>query len=184
MSFTRQKYDAQCQVEAYQNSLYSGKYSLETPLSCQPCYEENPQIRLQRNGGSVSRNERNLKFRGPIDVESELFNLNQVASKCKFKPNRRFANENNLFNGTKKCFFPVDNTRLTNPASNLSGVERIRLDYPLTDPQANIFFPGRTQVDTRLELKDNWRPCIEFPQTDKDFVRAYPEKGEFKTLNV
>ena len=182
MSFTRQKYDAKCQVEAYQDSLYSGKYALETPLSCQPCYQANPQLRLQRNGGSISRNERNLKFRGPIDVESELLNLNQVANKCKTKPRRRHGGQNNLFNRSSNCYFPVDNTRLTNPSSNLAGKERLRFDFPLTDPQANVFFPGRLQVDTRLELKDNHRPCIEVPQTEQDYVRAHPKRGAFKVL--
>ena len=181
MSFTRQKYDTKCQVEAYQDSLYSGKYALETPLSCQPCYQGNPLIRLQKNGGSISRNEKNLRFRGPIDVESELLNLNQVANKCRQKP-RRTPRDNSLFNRSSNCYFPVDNTRLTNPSSNLSGKETIRLHFPLTDPQANVFFPARTQINTRQEVKDNHRPCIETPLSNDGFVRAYPDRGAFKTL--
>jgi len=184
MSFTRQKYDTKCQVEAYQDSLYSGKYSLETPLSCQPCYQPNPQIQLQKNGGSISNNEKNLYFRGPIDVESDLRNLNQVASKCRVKPRKTTSSTDSVFTNAPNCYFPVDNTRLTNPASNLAGVETLRLDFPLTDPQANLEFQGKLGVNTRLETKDNHRPCIEQPRMEEHFTNAKPNalKSSFKTL--
>ena len=184
MSFTRQKYDAKCQAEAYQDSLYSGKYALETPLSCQPCYQANPQIQLQKNGGSISNNEKNLYFRGPVDVESDLKNLNQVASKCRLKP-RKANSQNNLFTNAPNCFFPVDNTRLTNPSSNLAGIETLRLDYPLTDPQANLEFPGRLGIDTRMETKDRHRPCIEQPRMEEHFANVKPKQAlqsDFKSL--
>ena len=118
---------------------------------------------MQRNGGSISQNERNLFFRGPVDIESELRNLNQVASKCRTKPRRGLPRNNGLFNSKKDCFFPVDHTRLTNSYRNLRGKETMRLDFPHTDPQANIFFPGRLDINTRQEAKDNHRPCVELP---------------------
>jgi len=182
MSFTRQKYDAKCQVEAYQDSLYSGKYALETPVSCQPCFQANPLIRMQKNGGSISKNEKNLHFRGPIDVESELRNLNKVASRCRNKPNTPMPVNNGVFNNHADCYFPVDNTRLTNPSSNLRGNETIRLDYPHTDPQANFEFPGRLNTDTRLETKDNHRPCIEVPRVVEGFTNKNMNKTSFKNL--
>src|SRR3990170_3047855 len=98
MSFTRQKYDSVCQVEAYQDSLYSGKYALETPVSCDPCYQSNPLIGLQKNGGSIAMNEKNLIFRGPVDIESELMNLNQVATKCKIRRRGNMPRSNGVFN--------------------------------------------------------------------------------------
>ena len=134
MSFTRMKYDSKCQKQAFHDTLAPGKYALETPLSCQPCFQGNPQILLQKNGGSISRNEKNLFFRGPIDVESDLKNLNRVATKCPPKRRPKVPNNNGVFDARKNCFFPVDNTRLTNPAANLAGKETLRLDFPHMDP--------------------------------------------------
>lgn len=183
MASTGLKYDPECQKRAFQDSLYAGKYALETPLSCQPCYQANPQIRLQKNGGSISQNEKNLRFRGPVDVESDLMNLNKVASKCPSKSHRALPRSNGLFSQTTSCYFPVDNTRLTNPASNLREQESLRLDFPCTDPQANVFFPGRWHIDTRQEAKDNHRPCIEVPQMEEGFVNSAPQKENFKSFN-
>lgn len=182
MSFTRQKYDSVCQVEAYQDSLYSGKYALETPVSCDPCYQSNPLIGLQKNGGSISMNRKNAVFRGPIDIESELLNLNQVASKCKIKRRGGTPRSSDVFNPGQTCYFPVDNTRLTNPSSNIRGVETLRMDYPLTDPQANIFFQGQQNVDTRNLMKDNHRPCIEVPMMESNYVEKNMVKSAFKTF--
>ena len=182
MSFTRQKYDSSCQVEAYQDSLYGGKYALETPLSCDPCFQSNPLIGLQKNGGSISQNEKNLMFRGPIDIESELLNLNQVASKCKIKRRGGMQRSNGVFNPGKTCYFPVDNTRLTNPSSNIRCAEALRLDYPFTDPQANVFFMGQSNVDTRRLVKDNHRPCIEVPHMENNYLERTSMKSNYKQL--
>jgi len=182
MSFTRQKYDSVCQVEAYQDSLYSGKYALETPVSCDPCYQSNPLIGLQKNGGSIAMNKKNLIFRGPVDIESELMNLNQVATKCKIRRRGNMPRSNGVFNPGKTCYFPVDNTRLTNPSSNIRCAESIRLDYPFTDPQANVFFAGQSNVDTRMMVKDNHKPCIEVPMMESNYMERNVVKSVFKSL--
>lgn len=77
MSFNRLNYDT-CQ---YQQSLSEssgpGHYQLNTPpISCEPCYPKDVQIRLQHSGDSVDTS------KSMIDIDSELMNITRPKSKC------------------------------------------------------------------------------------------------------
>lgn len=154
--FTKLKNDDHCRVMQTHDSTFAGKYIFGTPLRNKPCYQMNPQMIIQHNVG--------YQQSSAIDVESELQGRNDISSGC--GPIRRHIQPRNVnpFLGGKECNFPIENTRMEEPACNLRGIpNNIRWDYPHTDPQAHIFFGGKANVDTRREFKDNHRPCLQFP---------------------
>jgi hypothetical protein len=199
MSFNRLKYD-NCETKKYnQESTGPGSYLYDTPIMCNNCLNDNPRIINQKTGVSMNSNVDWRFYSGPVDVESELFNLNRPTSRCptgkyipkcepyacdnqgeacgagvletctdKKNPLRNPWNrpgDNNLVNFTN-CFFPTEDTRLSNPSTNLRGTGWNRFDPLCIDPQKNIMFPGEYHISTRLVVKDNHRPSVVDPRVN------------------
>jgi len=89
MSFNRLKYD-NCELKAYnKETLGPGNYLYNTPLICDNCFNDNPRIINQKIGVSLDKSVGWRFYAGPVDVESELLNLNRPGTKCadkKYKP--------------------------------------------------------------------------------------------------
>lgn len=164
MSFNRLNYDT-C---AYRQNLYQsvgpGEYKLtEPPNLNEPCFAESPQIRLQRQGVSVDTT------KPLIDIDSELMNITRDASNCpskKYIPDGsqcgKVNKQENLQHG-KDCFFTVEDTRTSNPACNLRGTGWNRWEWLCLDPQDRVLMPFDYNINNRLVVKDNHRPCIPTP---------------------
>ena len=70
MSFNRLNYDTCSYKHVLSESVGPGEYQIGTPpISCEPCFPKDPSYRLQRQGASVSGQQR------MIDVDSELLNI-------------------------------------------------------------------------------------------------------------
>ena len=196
MSFNRLKYDACEQKKDLTESMGPGKYQINTPVVCSNCFQDNPRIIDQKTGVSLNSGMEWRFYAGPIDVDSELKNINKPASKC---PSRKYnpdcqdcfcanqghpcgqgvvvgcndkrnplrkpwtrCGDNNLVD-FPRCHFPTEDTRLSNPASNLRGTGINRFNPLCLDPQKNVIFPGDYQIPTRIIVKDNHRPCVPTP---------------------
>jgi hypothetical protein len=89
MSFNRLNYD-KCESKiAIKESVGPGLYQVNTPVLCNTCFQDNPQIISQKGGVSMNANKDWRFYAGPIDVESELMNINRPATKCptgKYEP--------------------------------------------------------------------------------------------------
>ena len=192
MSFNRLLYD-QCSQKNYNTqSSGPGNYRMNTPLICNNCIQENPSIQMQKTGVSMNSGVEWRFYNGPVDVESDLRNINRPLTKCpenKYNPkcsnvgcnnqgfpcgggvvagcNPQFKREGdqNLVD-FPSCFLQTDETRLNNPPSNLRGTGINRFDPLCLDPQKNIEFPGDFHVPTRLVVKDNHRPCVPTPNVN------------------
>jgi len=197
MSFNILKYD-NCEVKKYnQQSTGPGNYLYDTPIMCNNCLNDNPAIMNQKTGVSLNSNVDWRFYYGPVDVESDLFNLNRASTDCPSKkyipncnpdscnnqgeicgagvlesckdPNNPLRNswnrpgDNNLVN-FKNCFFPTEDTRLSNPATNLRGTGWNRFNPLCKDPQLQVTFPGQYMTPTRLVVKDNHRPSVVPPR--------------------
>lgn len=82
MSFNRLKYDNCEEKKNIDESIGPGIYQVGTPVLCGSCYQDNPQIRLQKTGNSMNSGV-DLRFNGgPIDIDSELKNINHPISRC------------------------------------------------------------------------------------------------------
>ena len=156
MSFNRLKYDDEQAEYQMDTSLKPGMYVSNPPKICGSCFETNPYIRLQRGGVSVFNKTNNYQ----IDTDTELKNINRhhgydnEYQKGEFKESLKHMPD---------CYFPTDETRLSNPSSNLRGIGINRFDYPLFNPQNNIEFPSRSNLSSRLLAKDNFKPCLPNP---------------------
>ena len=89
MSFNRLKYDS-CETKKYnQESTGPGNYLYNTPIDCNMCWNDNPRIINQKVGDSLNSHTDWRFYAGPVDIESDLFNINRQSSKCpsnKFHP--------------------------------------------------------------------------------------------------
>jgi len=82
MSWTRLKYDACEQKKAIYESVGPGNYRVEEPLNCGACFQDNPSIIMQKSGVSLQGGVDWRFYDGPVDVESDLRNLNRTATRC------------------------------------------------------------------------------------------------------
>jgi hypothetical protein len=197
MSFNRLKYDT-CETKKYNKETTGpGNYMYQTPIDCNLCWNDNPRVINQKLGDSWNSHTDWRFYAGPVDVESDLLNLDRAASRCppnKFHPdctpgnckhqgepcgagviescqnnkndlrnpwNR--PNDNNLTN-FPNCFFETEDTRLSNPCTNLRGTGINRFDPLLMDPQEQVIFPGNYHTSTRILFKDNHRPSVVAPK--------------------
>ena len=167
MSFNRLNYDT-C---AYKQNLYQsvgpGEYKLtEPPNVNEICFAESPQVRLQKSGVSIDPNT------PLIDIDSELLNLTRSSTNC---PSKKYIpdgsqcgmtnpkdEEKNLKHG-KNCYFDVEDTRLSNPPCTLRGTGWNRWEWLCLDPQERVHIPFDYNINNRLVVKDNHRPCIPKP---------------------
>jgi len=201
MSFNRLNYDTCEYKQTISQSVGPGDYQLNTPpISCEPCYPYPPSIRLQRSGNSVDLS----KYMIDIDSEllnitrpySKCSSKKYVPTcpecsctmgepcgqgvgvackscKTKLKPGQRCGDEK--LHNWKDCTLPTEETRTSNPPCNLRGTGINRWEWLCLNPQERVEEPFDSQIQTRILVKDNHRPCIPTPI---DPVPVLPKGGE------
>ena len=158
MSFNRLKYDNSQIVQYNKETTGPGNYLYDTPIMCNTCLNDNPWVINQKNGASLNKNVDWRFYNGPVDIESNLFNLKGQNVKVPLK-------EETLVN-SPKCFFPTEDTRLSNPCTNLRGTGWNRFDPICKNPQDQVTFPGEYMTSTRIVFKDNHRPSVVSPKVN------------------
>lgn len=211
MSFNRLKYD-ECETKKYNKETSGpGDYMYNTPKDCTMCWNDNPRIINQKVGDSLNSNVDWRYYAGPVDVESDLFNINRRSSSCpsnKYTPNCgpndcknqgepcgagvlegctnnnrnswNRPNDNNLTN-FQNCYFETEDTRLSNPNSNLRGTGINRFNHLLFDPQQQCMFPGEYLTSTRIVFKDNHRPSVAKPNVND--MNPYEKQEKCSKIN-
>lgn len=162
MSFNRLDYDTCSYKQEISESIGPGEYQLNTPfISCDDCYNKDPQIILQRSGASVA------KQIPMIDVDSELININRKLSNCsndsfipKFNKTGDIDNSIEVVNFKNCDMPPTENTLLSNPPCNLKGTGWNRWEWLCQDPQDKVEIPFDYNISNRLVFKDNHRPVV------------------------
>jgi hypothetical protein len=180
MSFTRPSSDTCSYRHELAQTIGPGEYQLAKPYPCNPCFVSDPHIRLQRFGASVSQNT------SMIDIDSEMIGITRKFSNCpelkyipKCDPSKfgganpgAFQKVNNsavdvdcsLMNfPDQNCFEPVEDTRLSNPPCTLRGTGINRWEWLCRNPQERVQVPFDFNINNRLVVKDNHRPCIPNP---------------------
>jgi len=162
MSFNRLDYDSCAYKQELSESVGPCEYQLNTPcISPEDCFNRDPQIILQRSGGSIS------KTLPLIDVDSELININRKLSNCssdsfvpKFNKKGDINNDIELKNFKNCNMPPTENTRISNPSCNLRGTGWNRWEWLCNDPQSKVELPFENNISNRLVVKDNHRPVV------------------------
>lgn len=179
MSFNRPSYDICSYKQTLAESIGPGDYQINKPVvSCNPCFPNDPHIRAQRIGASIS------KSTAMIDIDSELSGIGRKYSRC---PENRYlptcdssqsCGANTGIGGNKcnskicidydlihfgDCFTPTEDTRLSNPPCTLRGTGWNRWEWLPANPQERVTIPFDFNIDTVQVAKDNHRPCIPRP---------------------
>lgn len=167
MSFSRLPYDECSYVYDVNQSMGVGQYVLKTPKPDDNVFFSNPSVPLNRYGASVC--ESNV-----IDVDSELLGLNVKHTNCpsqQYRPSDKpFCNLVNM-----KELDPIRqvDTRQTNPPCTLRGTGWNRWEWLCQNPQDTALVPFETNINNRIVVKDNHRPCIPKPM---DNTLALPKE--------
>lgn len=82
MSFNRLNNDICEQKRNIRESTGPGFYQINTPVLCNTCFQENPQIINQRGGVSMHANTDWRFYNGPVQIESELYNITRPNTRC------------------------------------------------------------------------------------------------------
>lgn len=184
MSLNRLQYDMCSYQYSLAESIGPGAYQLNTPENtCDPCHSNDPHIRLQSHGPSVS------KDNYLIDVNSELLGISRNLSEC---PDKQFIPTNNPNHNSKvkinyknppldykNCFETTEDTRQSNPPSTLRGTGWNRWEWLPMNPQDKVGVPFDFEISSRIVTKDNHRPCVPVPL---DQYTVYPTVDTEKKL--
>lgn len=157
MSFSKLPYD-KCAYESYlQESKAVGEYMLNTPMNnCKKnCFFTSPYVRLDKIGVATCKNKE------LVDVDSELLGLNMKNVKC--PKERKFDSQycdNNVLKDCEDTFMSPEDTKISNPPCTLRGTGWNRWEWLCNNPQETAIMPFERDIQNRIIVKDNHRPCL------------------------
>ncbi len=173
-SFNRRTYDGCKTSDDLRVSTGPGRYQLDAPPQyCNACFAPEPTVRQQRWG--AAQNTAYMK----TDVESDLFNINRPNSRTvcnQYDPANNKMNKSSL-EPAKECNFPQTHSRLVDPPCTLRSTGWNRWEWLCQNPQEGVMMPFDNQVTTRLQAKDQFRPCIPHP-IESDAIIPAPSPYE------
>lgn len=159
MNFTRLNYDTCTYKTNLRSSIGPGDYLLSTPtIECHNCFPYDPRYTPKGTGVALCQN------KPLVDVDSELMGITRKASSC---PDDKYIPQPTPFCETNKLrdcrAMPLEDTRLSNPPCTLRSTGWNRWEWLCQDPQSKAMVPFDYNVNYRLIVKDNHRPCIPVP---------------------
>lgn len=159
-SFNRRLYDGCKTTDDLRLTTGPGRYQLDVPTGyCDASYVVEPTTRQQKWGASLNRNYMKT------DVESDLLNINRPTTRTACS---QYNPQNNVMNqsGTtppKETSFPQVFSRLIDPPCTGRAMGWNRWEWLCDNPQETVMVPFDNMVTTRLQQKDQFRPCIPKP---------------------
>lgn len=168
MNFTRLDYDNCTYEHNLKQSVGVGDYIINTPtIECNGCYIRDPTQRLGKFvGGSVASD------KPLVDVSSELLNITRKASNC---PTQKYIPGADPFCNLKHLpvcdSYTAEDTRISNPPCTLRSTGWNRWEWLCKNPQDKALIPFDYNINYRMIVKDNHRPCLPHPI---DFTQTLP----------
>lgn len=158
MSFTRFNYDECRTKKILQESTGPGRWVLNQPGNgANPCYFEDPHIRLQGWGGNLMT----TPSKTPIDIASDLDGRTRKLSKyCTAEQYPKTGVAKSIIRKYPVCKSFTDETRSSHPAWMYRDLEQTRWEYPLLNPQENTCIPFHNNTSTRILEKDAFVPKV------------------------
>jgi len=159
MSFNRTKYDNKRYSNYLERVTQFAEYNL-TENVCDPCYNIDPTVRLQKSG-NVS----------DVNQENDLLNLTRKGDEyvplcnednnCKSQHLSKLTSDNNKL---PDCQFSTDSTRLSDTL-NISEIGNNRWEWIRNGNPQNFAIPNfDLNTSTRILEKDNYIACDATPQ--------------------
>jgi len=175
MNFTRLNDDACTYKTNLKSSVGPGNYMISTPtVECDACFTFDPNHIAKGKGVSVCTNQ------SLIDVDSELMGITRKASNC---PTDKYLPSAKPFCQTQPLAdcraMPKEDTRQSNPPCTLRSTGWNRWEWLCQNPQEKALIPFDYNINYRLVVKDNHRPCLPTPISP---VPALPELNHDDTM--
>jgi hypothetical protein len=170
MASTRFYYDACRTNKRLQQETDPGRWVLNVPGNgANPCYMEDPQIRIQKWGANLRTN--------TINLESELLGVNrQISRDCLGKDNyTHYTVKSEAIQYPTCSGLYTEESRATNPAWWYREVEQTDRYYLPLNPQENTCFPFENNLSTRILEKDYFTPkrdCV-INETNSQLPTSY-----------
>lgn len=162
-NFTHSRYDKDAYDEEIARSTNPLLYRLDPnyAINCNQCFSSNG----PRNGHEAAT----VSAANRIDVDSILKGISKKKSHSIHGQLPHSLDKIQTFM-PKNCSFDTEYTRYTHPAYDIKGlnVDDMRLDYPLHDPQCQIF--ENFQINTRLQAKDNHKTIWQVPLDQRNLL--------------
>jgi hypothetical protein len=168
-SWNRRRYDGCKTDDDLRLTTGPGRYQLDEPNKyCDACFVPEPTMRQQKWGASM-----NNEFM-KTDVESDLLNINRPSSRAACNQYDPFKNPVNQAqkDTMKECSFPQTFSRLVDPPCTGRSSGWNRWEWLCDNPQENVMTPFDNLVTTRLQQKDQHRPCIPKPVDQNSLLPA------------
>ena len=168
-AFSRRLYDGCKTTDDMRVQTGPGRYQLDAPPQyCNATFAPEPTVRQQKWG--AAQNSQYMK----TDVESDLFNINRPTTKntCgQYNPATDKVNAAAAV-PAKEESFPNTFSRLVDPPCTLRSSGWNRWEWLCDNPQEATMVPFDWNVTTRLQQKDQYRPCIPRPIDSKQILPA------------
>jgi len=159
-AWNRRLYDSCKTTDDLRVQTGPGRYQLDAPPKyCNATFAPEPTTRQQKWG--AGQNSQYTK----TDVESDLRNINRPNSKAvcgQYNPTTDKINAAPIV-PVKEESFPNTFSRLVDPPCTLRGSGWNRWEWLCENPQEGVMMPFDNLVTTRLQQKDQFRPCIPKP---------------------
>lgn len=161
MSFSRLNYDDDTYVTKLNETIGTGLYQIQTPrMGCndKDCTFYAPGLILDKFDDGMCEKEL-------IDVDSELLGITRKDSRCpakKYLPGEQpFCKAKTL---SRDCtFLAPEPTLLSNPKATNKETTANRWEWLCQNPQNKVLIPFDWNINNRLVVKLNHRPCISQP---------------------
>jgi len=162
--YTRLRYDTEAYMEELERSTEPLTYILDPnyAINCGKCFAPYGPRAGQQSADAPGQQ---------VDVDSLLRGVSKINSRS----NRQQVPDsidNYSLSMREDCSPALESeySRYTYPAYDIRGltVRDLRFDYPLIDPQCQIF--ENFSVDTRLQAKDNHRAIWQVPYDQRDLL--------------
>lgn len=159
-AWNRRLYDGVKTADDLRVTTGPGRYQLNAPPQyCNASFAPDPTIRQQKWGASMS------SHYNKTDVESDLLNIGRPSTKVlsnQYDPTKDKVRPT-ITQTTKEESFPQTHSRLIDPPCTLRGSGWNRWEWLCQNPQEGVMMPFDNMVTTRLQQKDQFRPCIPKP---------------------
>lgn len=150
-------YDPCAYNKSLEESLAVGKYLLDKDSTIPPlnAFPTSPYVRLDKTGVAT------CSTVPIIDVDSQLMGLDRTASKC---PSAQFEFcTPSPLQDWGDDFLSPEETKMSNPPCTLRGTGWNRWEWLCTNPQENAIASFETNIQNKLVVRDNHRPCVPTP---------------------
>lgn len=151
MSFTRFHDDPHRIKKYLQESTDQGRYMLDVPgTGPNPCFMEDPYIRLQKWGANLHTN--------TINLESALIGIGDKLTRDCLLDCKKFPKHSQI--NYPSCEPFTEQSRITNPAWLSRDLQQNNFKILPLDPQEHTCIPFQNNLNTRLIEKDMFKTQV------------------------